>query len=91
MALAAALLALAAMVLAPPAGARTDDLPFVEDSDGKESRPSSSLQIVAAGLHARPPVLTEPRLSGHATPGPSALAAGPALRRTLPSRAPPRG
>jgi len=89
-ALVAALLALAALVLAPPAGVRTDDLPFVDDSDGGESRPSS-LQVLAAVLPALPAVLTEPGPSGHAAPRPSALSAGPVLRSTLPSRAPPRG
>ena len=86
-----ALLALAALVLAPPADARTDDLPFLEDSDGKESRPSSSLQILTADLPARPAVLTAPGPSGHAMPRQSALPAGRLLRRTLASRAPPRG
>jgi len=89
-ALVVALLALAALVLAPPAGVRTDDLPFVDDSDGGESRPSS-LQILAAALPARPAVLTEPGPSGHATPRASTLSAGPVLPRTLPSRDPPRG
>jgi len=90
-ALVVALLALAALVLAPPAGVRTDDLPFVDDSDGGESRPSSSLQVLAAVLPALPAVLTEPGPSAHAAPRASALSAGPVLRRTLPSRAPPRG